>query len=129
MIRQGSLVSADVAWPEAKGPTQCLVTWEVAGGGLMGNLLTDSAGVELSLWPETKYRVQVTCKNKVSPQEEKQSNNCRLVTICGRLLINLLPPTNTLALSFWVGGVAEEDKPRTVVSEVSPTPCVWCGNN
>lgn len=59
-------MSADVAWPEAKEATQCLVTWEVAGGGLMGNLLTDSASVELSLWPETKYRVQVTCKNKVS---------------------------------------------------------------
>lgn len=68
MIRQGSLVSADVAWPEAKEATQCLVTWEVSGGGLMGNLLTDSASVELSLWPETKYRVQVTCKNKVSPR-------------------------------------------------------------
>lgn len=69
MIRQGSLVSADVAWPEAREATQCLVTWEVAGGGLMGNLLTDSASVELSLWPETKYRVQVTCKNKVSQSE------------------------------------------------------------
>uniref|UniRef100_A0A6B2EC28 Putative conserved secreted protein n=1 Tax=Phlebotomus kandelakii TaxID=1109342 RepID=A0A6B2EC28_9DIPT len=64
MIRQGSLVSADVAWPTMSSPSQCLVTWEVSGGGLMGNLLTDSSSVQLSLWPETKYRVQVTCKNK-----------------------------------------------------------------
>ncbi|XP_055682714.1 uncharacterized protein LOC129789723 isoform X1 [Lutzomyia longipalpis] len=64
MIRQGSLVSADVAWPAMSSPSQCLVTWEVSGGGLMGNLLTDSSSVQLSLWPETKYRVQVTCKNK-----------------------------------------------------------------
>lgn len=75
LIRQGSLVSSDLAWPEAKEPTQCLVTWEVAGGGLMGNLLTDSAGVELSLWPETKYRVQVTCKNKVSPSVARPAIN------------------------------------------------------
>lgn len=80
MIRQGSLVSADVAWPEAREATQCLVTWEVAGGGLMGNLLTDSASVELSLWPETKYRVQVTCKNKVSES----------VTVCGLVFSCLL---------------------------------------
>lgn len=66
MIRQGSLVSADVAWPTMSSPSQCLVTWEVSGGGLMGNLLTDSSSVQLSLWPETKYRVQVTCKNKVN---------------------------------------------------------------
>lgn len=66
MVRQGSLVSTDVAWPRLDKPSQCLVTWEVDGGGLMGNLLTDSTAVELSLWPETKYRVEVTCKNKVS---------------------------------------------------------------
>lgn len=83
MIRQGSLVSADVAWPEAREATQCLVTWEVAGGGLMGNLLTDSAGVELSLWPETKYRVQVTCKNKVSHGESFFSLGTYFVAVGG----------------------------------------------
>ncbi|EDS28449.1 conserved hypothetical protein [Culex quinquefasciatus] len=77
MIRNDSLVTADVAWvsivtnPTAKSPPsqqqqqhQCLVTWEVSGGGLMGNLLTESSSVQLSLWPETNYRVQVTCRNK-----------------------------------------------------------------
>lgn len=66
MIQEGSLVSSDVAWKPFIEPNQCLVTWEVSGGGLMGNLLTDTSSVQLSLWPDTKYRVQVTCKNKVS---------------------------------------------------------------
>jgi hypothetical protein len=45
---------------------QCLVTWEISGGGLMGNLLTESSNVQLSLWPDTNYHVRVTCRNKVS---------------------------------------------------------------
>jgi hypothetical protein len=44
---------------------QCLVTWEVSGGGLMGNLLTELSSVQLSLWPDTVYHVRVTCRNKV----------------------------------------------------------------
>ncbi|XP_058818562.1 transmembrane protein fend-like [Topomyia yanbarensis] len=75
MIRNESLVTADVAWVSAidrfssstygqPQQHQCLVTWEVSGGGLMGNLLTESASAQLSLWPETNYRVQVTCRNK-----------------------------------------------------------------
>lgn len=47
----------------------CSILGEVSGGGLIGNLLTQSSNVELSLWPETKYRVQVTCKNKVSDRK------------------------------------------------------------
>lgn len=66
MIKQEFLVATHLAWDPTNKLINCLVTWEVFGGGLMGNLLTDSANVELSLWPETKYRVQVTCKNKVS---------------------------------------------------------------
>lgn len=65
MVRENSLVSANIAWESQNSPSDCLVTWEVSGGGLIGNLLTQSSNVELSLWPDTKYRVQVTCKNKV----------------------------------------------------------------
>lgn len=56
-----------ISWDERITNTskQCLVTWEVSGGGLMGNLLTDGSTVELSLWSDTIYHVQVTCKNKV----------------------------------------------------------------
>lgn len=66
MIEQEFLVSTHLAWEPESLLSNCLVTWEVFGGGLMGNLLTDSSNVELSLWPDTKYRVQVTCKNEVS---------------------------------------------------------------
>lgn len=66
MVRDNSLVSTNIAWHAANHPNDCLVTWEVSGGGLIGNLLTQSSNVELSLWPETKYRIQVTCKNKVN---------------------------------------------------------------
>ncbi|XP_062537447.1 transmembrane protein fend-like [Armigeres subalbatus] len=80
MTRNESLVTADVAWVNAadsrsrsnhsqqqqqsQEQQQCLVTWEVSGGGLMGNLLTESSTVQLSLWAETNYRVQVTCRSK-----------------------------------------------------------------
>ncbi|XP_053692210.1 uncharacterized protein LOC128740670 [Sabethes cyaneus] len=47
---------------------QCLVSWEISGGGLTGNLLTETAKVELSLWPNTKYHVHVTCRNKETDQ-------------------------------------------------------------
>ncbi|XP_046664276.1 uncharacterized protein LOC124356975 [Homalodisca vitripennis] len=60
LIHQGVLVIAEVAWdPPAAVPAVYLVTWELAGGGLKGNLLTDSTCVTLSLWPDTVYRIQV----------------------------------------------------------------------
>ncbi|KFB49030.1 AGAP013158-PA-like protein [Anopheles sinensis] len=76
MVRNESLVVADISWaggnrtkpsggrlcPSTAG--QCLVTWEVSGGGLMGNLLTESNSVQLSLWSDTNYRIQVTCRSK-----------------------------------------------------------------
>ncbi|XP_053663437.1 transmembrane protein fend-like [Anopheles marshallii] len=78
MVRNESLVTADVSWSATlsdicngtsiglPGSSQCLVTWEVSGGGLMGNLLTESTSVQLSLWSDTNYRVQVTCRGKHS---------------------------------------------------------------
>jgi len=66
--RQESLVLTDIGWDEmiANASRQCLITWEVSGGGLIGNLLTDTARAELSLWPDTVYNIQVKCKHKVS---------------------------------------------------------------
>lgn len=66
MIKQEFLVATHLAWEPTNELIKCLISWETFGGGIMGNLLTDSSNVELSLWPDTKYRVQVTCKNKVS---------------------------------------------------------------
>ncbi|XP_035774790.1 transmembrane protein fend-like isoform X2 [Anopheles albimanus] len=74
LVRNESLVLAEISWKRtvaACGPgpaplgDQCLVTWEVSGGGLMGNLLTEAtSNAQLSLWTDTLYRVQVTCRDK-----------------------------------------------------------------
>lgn len=68
MERRENLVMTNITWDAdiTTKSKQCLVTWEVYGGGLMGNLLTDCCLVELSLWPDTRYNVHVTCKTKVS---------------------------------------------------------------
>ncbi|KAJ6637063.1 Transmembrane protein fend, partial [Pseudolycoriella hygida] len=66
MVKQEFLVATHVAWEPSSMLVNCLVTWEVYGGGLMGNLVTDTSSVELSLWPDTKYCVEVTCANKVT---------------------------------------------------------------
>lgn len=92
LVRDRSLVSADIRWRWPQQATviatavaaavaattvhatssawqrsggHCLVTWDVLGGGLMGNLLTDVPEVQLSLWQQTVYHIQVTCKCKV----------------------------------------------------------------
>ncbi|XP_055297537.1 uncharacterized protein LOC129566045 isoform X2 [Sitodiplosis mosellana] len=72
MVRDKSLTMADIAW-YANDPAQhqCLVTWEIFGGGIMGNLLTDTHEAELSLWPDSKYHIQVTCKNKNTSKMSK----------------------------------------------------------
>ncbi|XP_065204825.1 uncharacterized protein LOC135834785 [Planococcus citri] len=63
LIHQKVLVIAEIAWDAV--PTYVVqrpvyfVTWEVDGGGLKGNLFTDSTCVTLSLWPDTVYHIQV----------------------------------------------------------------------
>ncbi|XP_054264848.1 uncharacterized protein LOC128987837 [Macrosteles quadrilineatus] len=62
LIHQKVLVIAEVAWnPQTTSSVApvYLVTWEVDGGGLRGNLFTDSTAVTLSLWPDTVYHIQV----------------------------------------------------------------------
>lgn len=61
LIHQKVLVIAELSWAQ-RGPAGgvYLVTWEVDGGGLKGNLFTDSTHVTLSLWPDTVYHVQVS---------------------------------------------------------------------
>lgn len=68
MIRDKSLTMADIAWytDDPAEQHQCLVTWEIFSSGIIGNLLTDTHEAELSLWPDSKYHIQVTCKNKVN---------------------------------------------------------------
>ncbi|XP_046399392.1 uncharacterized protein LOC124165896 [Ischnura elegans] len=59
LIHQGVLVIAEVSWEERRGARVYLVTWEVDGGGLKGNLFTHTTSVTLSLWPLTLYHIQV----------------------------------------------------------------------
>lgn len=70
---EAPLVSADIRWQWPSGASgggsgggHCLVTWDVLGGGLQGNLLTDVPEVQLTLWPRTLYHVQVACQWAVS---------------------------------------------------------------
>ncbi|XP_050082917.1 transmembrane protein fend-like isoform X2 [Anopheles aquasalis] len=79
LVRNESLVLAEISWHRSVAGAgaaaagtcgaplgdQCLVTWEVSGGGLMGNLLTEAtSNAQLSLWTDTNYLVQVTCRDK-----------------------------------------------------------------
>lgn len=36
-----------------------LLSWEIFGGGLRGNLVTDTCSASISLWPDTAYIIQV----------------------------------------------------------------------
>ncbi|KAF4526977.1 hypothetical protein B566_EDAN001524 [Ephemera danica] len=59
LLHQRVLVIAEVAWAPRARRGVYLVTWELDGGGLRGNLFTDSTSVTLSLWPDTIYHIQV----------------------------------------------------------------------
>lgn len=59
LIHQKVLVIGEIAWAPKASKGVYLVTWEVDGGGLKGNLFTDSTCVTLSLWPDTIYHIQV----------------------------------------------------------------------
>ncbi|CAL4161357.1 unnamed protein product, partial [Meganyctiphanes norvegica] len=59
-VKGSGLVAARVWWaPQSNRGGDYLVTWEVEGGGLKGHLYTDLPEVDLTLWPETIYHVQV----------------------------------------------------------------------
>lgn len=59
-VEDSGLVAARVWWaPQSPRGGDYLVTWEVEGGGLKGHLYTDLPEVDLTLWPETVYHVQV----------------------------------------------------------------------
>ncbi|KAL5277976.1 hypothetical protein ACFFRR_002922 [Megaselia abdita] len=114
---QGNLVLTDIAWDQAitNQSKQCLVTWEVSGGGLMGNLLTDSSTVELSLWPNTVYNVEVTCKHK---ETGGMRRSLKLIVDTSKLIGNsviLHQPNidiNQIASSFPSTSTNDEDRRR-----------------
>lgn len=121
-IRQGSLILATIAWDQAitNSSKQCLVTWEVSGGGLMGNLLTDTSTVELSLWIDTIYHVQVTCKNK---EIGTMRRSHQLIVDTQKLNIGSLNSSSISSLSISTSIVTKSISP-TIPPTISSDPSV-----
>ncbi|CAL4155830.1 unnamed protein product, partial [Meganyctiphanes norvegica] len=73
-VKDSGLVAAHVWWePQNNRGGDYLVTWEVEGGGLKGHLYTDLPEVDLTLWPETIYHVQVELMTGPSGQTLQSS--------------------------------------------------------
>ncbi|XP_050303103.1 uncharacterized protein LOC126740947 isoform X2 [Anthonomus grandis grandis] len=80
LIHQKVLVIGEIAWEPKTVRGVYLVTWEVDGGGLKGNLFTDSTCVTLSLWPDTIYHIQVELVSRVPGVDNLKSEMMDLDT-------------------------------------------------
>nr|XP_018917615.1 PREDICTED: uncharacterized protein LOC109044362 [Bemisia tabaci] len=93
LIHQRVLVIAEIAWDARKGapsttptpgsgpgPVVYLVTWEIDGGGLKGNLFTNSTCVTLSLWPDTVCHIKVEVYDSKQRSRPDQSEELVLDT-------------------------------------------------
>ncbi|KAJ8971757.1 hypothetical protein NQ317_016571 [Molorchus minor] len=80
LIHQKVLVIGEIAWEPKTNRGVYLVTWEVDGGGLKGNLFTDSTCVTLSLWPDTIYHIQVELVSRIPGVENLKSEMMDLDT-------------------------------------------------
>ncbi|XP_074037528.1 uncharacterized protein isoform X2 [Leptinotarsa decemlineata] len=80
LIHQKVLVIGEIAWEAKANHGVYLVTWEVDGGGLKGNLFTDSTCVTLSLWPDTIYHIQVELVSRIPGVENLKSEMMDLDT-------------------------------------------------
>ncbi|KAH1027924.1 hypothetical protein HUJ05_001345 [Dendroctonus ponderosae] len=80
LIHQKVLVIGEIAWEPKTVRGVYLVTWEVDGGGLKGNLFTDSTCVTLSLWPDTIYHIQVELVSRIPGVENIKSQMMDLDT-------------------------------------------------
>ncbi|BES93898.1 Hypothetical protein NTJ_06707 [Nesidiocoris tenuis] len=105
LIHQKYLVIAEIAW-DARRPTEggprkpfYFVTWEVDGGGLKGNLLTESTAVTLSLCTDTVYHIQVEVAAREGEAGNEQSEE--LVVDTGRAVAVELDNS----ASRWVEGI------------------------
>lgn len=80
LIHQKVLVIGEISWEAKTNRGVYLVTWEVDGGGLKGNLFTDSTCVTLSLWPDTIYHIQVELVSRTPGVENLKSEMMDLDT-------------------------------------------------
>ncbi|XP_060531253.1 uncharacterized protein LOC132704929 isoform X2 [Cylas formicarius] len=96
LIHQKVLVIGEIAWEAKANRGVYLVTWEVDGGGLKGNLFTDSTCVTLSLWPDTIYHIQVELVSRIPGVENLKSDMMDLDTgraqkVSTETDVNILP--------------------------------------
>ncbi|KAI8432192.1 hypothetical protein MSG28_004651 [Choristoneura fumiferana] len=80
LIHQKVLVIGEIAWEPRIARGVYLVTWEVDGGGLKGNLFTDSTRVTLSLWPDTIYHIQVELVSRTPGVDNERSETMTIDT-------------------------------------------------
>lgn len=80
LIHQKVLVIGEIAWEPRIARGVYLVTWEVDGGGLKGNLFTDSTRVTLSLWPDTIYHIQVELVSRTPGVDNEKSETMTIDT-------------------------------------------------
>lgn len=80
LIHQKVLVIGEISWEPKTTRGVYLVTWEVDGGGLKGNLFTDSTCVTLSLWPDTVYHIQVELVSRTAGVDNLKSEMMDLDT-------------------------------------------------
>ncbi|XP_028038378.1 uncharacterized protein LOC114249099 [Bombyx mandarina] len=80
LIHQKVLVIGEIAWEPRIARGVYLVTWEVDGGGLKGNLFTDSTRVTLSLWPDTVYHIQVELVSRTPGVDNERSETMTIDT-------------------------------------------------
>ncbi|KAH8275844.1 hypothetical protein KR018_005422 [Drosophila ironensis] len=126
--RQESLVLTDIGWNEAiaNASRQCLITWEVSGGGLIGNLLTDTPRAELSLWPDTVYNVQVKCKHKLTGMMRRSIklnvDTSQLVGTTSPTSTSTSTTTTTTTTTTRIRNESPPNEPRQDVQEHSQRP-------
>uniref|UniRef100_A0A182X966 Fibronectin type-III domain-containing protein n=1 Tax=Anopheles quadriannulatus TaxID=34691 RepID=A0A182X966_ANOQN len=100
--------------PQLQQYHQCLVSWEISGGGLTGNLLTETSKVELSLWPNTKYHVHVTCRNKETDALIRSAS--LLVDTSEAVIVSLQGTTSTTTETAPLGGGSINSAIHTITS-------------
>ncbi|XP_046993831.1 uncharacterized protein LOC124605921 [Schistocerca americana] len=105
--RRGGVVSVRLWWrppePPPAGRGAFLVTWEVAGGALRGNLVTDALCATLSLQPATVFRIQVSVLHGASASSSRP-----LVVDTGRALqlrMHHQPEAGAAGDGLWPGAV------------------------
>lgn len=111
LIHQKILVIGELSWEPKAEHGLYLVTWEVDGGGLKGNLYTDETCVTLSLWPNTLYHIQVELvshrptipaiidsNNIKSEMLDLDTSRAQIVSTESQQLLTVLPSDDTYTL-------------------------------